>query len=291
MKRFVCFVFSVLVGWMVFADNIQRISTEYTYLSDNSHETPEQAEQTALLRAKQQALEEHFGIEVSSVQSVLQHSRMENGGASDATDLFALKETAPRGEWIETVKERVISRTFQDGFWQVRVYVEGKARSLAVQKADIRYAFINNVHDREMRMLFHDGDDLFLRFSSPVDGALCVYLVDEEQNAYCLLPYQNVGAGFQPVRANNDYLFFSADAEPADEYVLTCQRTVEQNVLFVVFSPNRFTKANDRQGGVNWREEQLPRQLPYSEFIQWLTRNQTRDRDMVVRKEIISIKR
>ena len=35
----------------------------------------------------------------------------------------------------------------------------------------------------------------------------------------------------------------------------------------------------------------LPRQLPYEDFIRWLARNQSRDPEMVVRKELITIRR
>ena len=37
--------------------------------------------------------------------------------------------------------------------------------------------------------------------------------------------------------------------------------------------------------------ERMPRQLPYEDFIRWLTRNQSRDPEMVVCKEVITIRR
>lgn len=277
---------------MSYSEDLRRVSAIYDYRSDNPNETPEQAVKQAFYYARQQALEEAFGIEVSSVQSTMLHSRTEGETAVSTTDVFSLNDITPRGEWIETEKEEVLSQVFQDGFWQVRVSVIGKARSLSQQKTDIRYVVINNLHDRDSRSIFYDGDDLFLRFSSPVSGYLCVYLVDEQQNAFCLLPYQSSTTGLYPIEANRDYMLFSAATTPqADEYVLTCEKSVEQNALFIIFSPNAFTKANDNDGGFNWREEPLPRQLSYIDFIQWLTRNQTRDRDMIVRKELLSIKR
>lgn len=277
---------------MSYSEDLRRVSAIYDYRSDNPNETPEQAVQQAFYYARQQALEEAFGIEVSSVQSTMLHSRTEGETAVSTTDVFSLNDITPRGEWIETEKEEVLSQVFQDGFWQVRVSVIGKARSLSQQKTDIRYVVINNLHDRDSRSIFYDGDDLFLRFSSPVSGYLCVYLVDEQQNAFCLLPYQSSTTGLYPIEANRDYMLFSAATTPqADEYVLTCEKSVEQNALFIIFSPNAFTKANDNDGGFNWREEPLPRQLSYIDFIQWLTRNQTRDRNMIVRKELLSIKR
>jgi len=41
-----------------------------------------------------------------------------------------------------------------------------------------------------------------------VAGSLCVYLVDEDQNAFCLLPYANQQSGAQAIEANKDYVFF-----------------------------------------------------------------------------------
>ena len=52
-----------------------------------------------------------------------------------------------------------------------------------------------------------------------------------------------------------------------------------------------FTKAGDKQSGKNWRDEQMPRQLDYESFMKWLARNQTRDEDMVVRREIVTIRK
>jgi hypothetical protein len=131
-----------------------------------------------------------------------------------------------------------------------------------------------------------------LRFTSPVSGALCVYLIDAEQNAYCLLPYQSTTIGFQAVEANQNYLFFSADIDPrADEYTLGTEKASEQNALYVIFSPNTFTKAVDNQSGNNWRNEPMPRVLSYQELMRWLARNQTRDENMVVRREVITIKK
>lgn len=290
MKRILLYVLISVLGFPLFAANdIVRVSATYEYVSDNSRETPEQAEQTAFIRAKQKALEDKFGLDVSSVTNTFITNR---GDASSQTNVFSIGETAVRGEWIETTKEQVLEKTFINGFWSVRVRVEGKARANATEKADIRLAFVRNTRDVESSVSFRDGDDLYLRFCSPVAGSLCVYLVDEEQNAFCLLPYPSQPTGSQPVEANREYLFFSGQFDPqAQEYTLNCQRSSEQNALYVIFSPNSFTKAADSQGGTNFRDEQLPRELSYEAFLKWLSRNQTKDPDMQVRTSIISIRR
>lgn len=292
MKRTLLIICALLICLVSFAGDIKHISITYEYISDNPNETPEQAEQIAIQMAQQKALEEHFGLDVVGITSTMQRNRQEGQKVSSSSDVFSMRETAVRGEWIETIKQKVLDKTFEKGFWHVRVYIEGRARNHSTEKTEIQYAFINNAHDKQNRDQYYDGDDIFLRFTSPVSGALCVYLVDTEQNAYCLLPYQSNAVGYQPIEANKDYLFFSEMVDPnADEYTLNTMQSSEQNALYVIFSPNTFTKAVDKQAGTNWRDEQLPRFLSYEDLMKWLARNQTRDENMVVRREVVTIRK
>lgn len=292
MKRLSLTIFALLMCFASFAGDIKHINITYDYISDNPNETPEQAEQMAIQMAKQKALEEHFGLDVVGITSTMQRNRQEGQQVSSTSDVFSLRETSVRGEWIETTSQKVLEKTFEKGFWHVKVYIAGRARNHSTDKPEIQYAFINNAHDKQNRDQYYDGDDLFMRFSSPVSGALCVYLVDAEQNAYCLLPYQSSTIGYQAIDANQEYLFFSTITDPnADEYTLNCMQSSEQNALYVVFSPNTFTKAADQQAGKNWRDEQLPRQLSYEDLMKWLARNQTRDENMVVRREVVTIRK
>ena len=290
MRYFFTYLLMSLVVIPLFAANdVVRVSAKYEYASSNPHETPEQAEQTAILRAKQKALENEFGLDVANITNTFISNQ---SNASSQTNVFSIGETAVRGEWIETTKVQVLEKNFTKGFWIVQVYVEGKARKNAAEKADIRFAFVRDPQDAESPVTFRDGNDIFLRFASPVAGSLCVYLVDEEQNAYCLLPYPSQQAGNQPIEANREYIFFSEIYDnQAQEYTVNCQRSSEQNALYVVFSPNTFTKASDKQGGKNFRDEQLPRELPYESLLKWLSRNQTKDPDMIVHRSVITIRR
>lgn len=289
MKRILLYSIAALLCLPGFAaKDIVRVEATYEYVSDNSHETPEQAERTAIKRAKLKALEDKFGIDVSSVTNTF----ISQKDQTSQTNVFALGGTSVRGEWIETIKEQVIEKTFVQGFWRVKVHVEGRARNQATEKADIQYTFVKDVQDLESPITFRDGSDLFLRFMSPVAGHLCVYLVDEAQNAYCLLPYMTQQSGSYAIEANKEYIFFSERYERgAQEYTLTCERQSEQNALYVIFSPNEFIKAADHQAGKNFRDESLPRELSYENFLKWLSRNQTKDPKMVVRTSIISIRK
>lgn len=292
MKHTSLVICALLICLVSFAGDIKHISITYEYISDNPNETPEQAERTAIQMAQQKALEEHFGLDVVGITSTMQRNRQEGQQVSSTSDVFSLQETSVRGEWIETTSQKVLEKTFEKGFWHVKVYIAGRARNHSTDKPEIQYAFINNVHDKQNRDQYYDGDDIFLRFYSPVSGALCVYLIDAEQNAYCLLPYQANTIGYQAIDANQKYLFFSTSTDPsADEYTLNTMQSSEQNALYVIFSPNTFTKAADQQAGKNWREEQLPRFLSYEDLMKWLARNQTRDENMVVRREVVTIRK
>ena len=276
------------------ADDIVRVSAIYEYTSNNANETPEQAKNKAFEAAKQKALEDRFGLDVSKITNTLQINRSNGKEVNSESNVFSMGETAVRGEWIETIREQVLEQTYdaKTGFWIVKVRVEGRARNYSTEKADIQFSFLKDEDDMEAPVAFRDGSDLYMRFSSPVSGQLCVYLVDENQNAYCLLPYMSQQTGSQPIVANKEYLFFSTDYDKgAQEYTLNSERSVEQNLLYVVFSPNEFTKAADKQGGKNFRDEQLPRELSYEAFIKWLSRNQTKDPDMVVRSTLVTIKK
>lgn len=292
MKRTLLIICALLICLVSFASDIKHISITYEYISDNPNETPEQAEQAAIQMAQQKALEEHFGLDVVGITSTMQRNRQEGQQVSSTSNVFSLRETSVRGEWIETTSQKVLNKTFEKGFWHVKVYIAGRARNHSTEKPEIHYVFINNAHDKQNRDQYYDGDDIFLRFTSPISGALCVYLVDAEQNAYCLLPYQSSTIGYQKIDANQEYLFFSTSTDPnADEYTLNTMQSSEQNALYVIFSPNTFTKAADQQAGKNWRDEQLPRFLSYEDLMKWLARNQTRDENMVVRREVVTIRK
>ena len=289
MKRILLYIIAALLCLPGFAKNdIVRVEATYEYVSNNPHETPEQAERTAIERAKQKALEDKFGVDVTAVTSTL----ISNKDKSSQTNVFALSGTSVRGEWIETIKEPVIETTFVQGYWRVKVHVEGRARNYTTEKADIQYTFVKDIQDLESPVTFRDGNDIYLRFSSPVSGHLCVYLIDEAQNAFCLLPYMSQQTGSYAIEANKEYVFFSEKFERgAQEYTLNCERSSEQNALYVIFSPNDFTKAADHQAGKNFRDEQLPRELSYEAFLKWLSRNQTKDPDMIVKTSVIPIRK
>lgn len=173
----------------------------------------------------------------------------------------------------------------------VTVRVKGVIREIVNAAVDFQACVLcNGTEDRFERDVFRDGDDLYLSFQSPVDGYLTVYLLDAEGTAYCLLPYRGDTGGRVAVKGNRRYVFFSMDDVPAgeqgmvDEYVMTCGNGKELNQIYVIFSPQLFTKAVDYAG-----EGLQPRELPYEEFQRWLFDCRKQDREMRVEVKNIVI--
>lgn len=290
MRRFLLTFICVLICLTSQAGDIKRVSITYDYTSDNSHETPEQAELNAKQQARIKAMEKAFGIDVSGITAIAGRNQTDGTESRSRQDVYSLRSTAVRGEWIETTEERVIEKEYVHGFWHVRVYVEGRARSRAGSKVEIEYALLNSESDRTPRELFLDGDNIYLAFSSPVAGFLAVYLVDAEEMAYCLLPEAGNTIGAEQIEANHDYLFFSKnERRGATEYVLHSERAAEQNTIYIVFSDHRFAKPVDKASGRNSRQEPLPRRLSHRDLLKWLAAGQTRDEHLDVRTEVITI--
>jgi hypothetical protein len=181
----------------------------------------------------------------------------------------------------------------------VTAKVKGKAREILSAGVDFTSKILRNgKEDKFESEDFNNGDDLYLAFQTPAKGYLAVYLVDAENRAYCLLPYRNQTDGIYPVNANQRYLFFSQEEAPAeeqplvDEYALTCERQMEYNYIYVIFSRNQFTKANDAASN-----KQIdgyagaPRELSYEDFQKWLGKCMKHDAEMNMKKIPITIKK
>jgi len=261
----------------IFSQKLKTVEGEYIYHAPENISL-EEAKRIALDRAKIQALADAFGTIVSQTNA----TRVQNINGRSDVDFLSIGGSEVKGEWIETIDEPVYNIDYEQGMLVVKVSVKGKAREMQSAQIDIKSKVLcNGTEDKFESYEFRDGDDLYLSFVSPVNGYLAVYLVDAEQKAYCLLPYRSQTDGIYKVKANQRYLFFNIKEAPqkeqayVDEYVMTCSRSSEQNVLYVIFSPNSFTKTTD-----NNVDETLPGELEYDAFQTWLAKHRKHDEKM-----------
>lgn len=269
---------------VLFAQKIVTVHGEDTYYAP-SNISLDEAKHTVLERAKLKALEAEFGTLVSQSTSTVSQS---NNGQTDFR-MLTMGGSQVKGEWVETVGEPEYDIKFEQGMFVVSVKVTGKARELKKNNIDLQVKVLKNSTDlREESDQFTDGDTFYMYFRSPISGYLTIYMEDEaNQMVSCLLPYLASNEGSVKVEANQDYIFFAPKDSYdriTDQYILYSSHSVDYETIFVVFSPNQFYKANAQMS----QTPDVPLQLSHDEFMSWLMRNDTNDKDMnVVRKNIL----
>jgi hypothetical protein len=202
-----------------------------------------------------------------------------------------------KGEWLEDITIEYGQPYYEQDMLVLSVSVCGWAREITGAGVDFSAKILCNGTEAKYESdNFRNGDDIYLLFRSPVNGYMAVYLVDNSQTAFCLLPYMNDTQGKVRVKAGRDYVFFSekhaeaAEKSIVSEYTMTCDKSVEQNYLYIIFSPNEFTKANDSDVHAE-SDRVLPRKLPFADFQKWLAKNRLRDKDMKVETKGLTIKK
>lgn len=281
---FICIVFSICC----FSQKIKTVDGEYTYVVPENVNL-DKAKYIALERLKIQLIEEEFGSTVSQSNSTLVKN---NNGKSDV-DFVSIGGSEVNGEWIETIGTPRYNIYYENNMLVVSVKAKGRIREIISTAVDVKSLVLRNgIEDRFESDTFKSGDDLYISFQSPTNGYLVVYLVDTEQRAFCLLPYQNMKEGSFNVEANKRYVLFSTQTAASelkpyvDEYTITCTHDQEINQLYVIFSTSPFVKAIDDK-----LEKELPRELSNEDFQKWLAKYRTRDTNMVVKKTTITIRK
>jgi hypothetical protein len=285
--RLILLLAALLLLSVATAQRTEEVCGEYEYVASDDI-TPRQAKEIALKYAKIDAIGKRFGFTVSG--QTLVHEKEENGQSSASFHIFA--DTESKGEWIADTKvtehEPYINAL---GMLVYKVSVCGMAREIVGTGIDFSAKVLKNgTESRFESSDFRNGDEIYLSFRSPVDGYLAIYLVDDSETAFCLLPYQNDPTGKMKIKTGKEYVFFSdkhADRnEIVELYKLTCKQDMEYNFMYIIFSPNEFTKANDVH-----TDQALPRELSDADFQKWLARNRQKDKDMKVNKKSLTIKR
>lgn len=276
------------------AQHTEKWSGEYIYYGTLG-ETPDMAKQKALERAQIKAVEEVFGLNISQTNL----TSVTNTNGESNIDFTSIGGSDVNGEWIETIGEPEYEMSIEGGFIVIKVKLSGRVRKIISTPVDFSARLLRNgVEDKFEDNDFKEGDDLYMSFSSAVNGYLAVYLLDNDGEAYCLLPYSNMENGIFTTKANLRYIFFSrkyANGLPpsfVDELYLTCNENIEHNQIYIIFSPNKFTKVNDVSGVSDSSPEVvLPRHLDNKSFHKWLTSCRKRDNEMRVDKRFITIRK
>lgn len=275
-----------------FAAKKETLTSEYTYYAPENV-TQEQAKETARIKAIVQGLSDKYGMLIGQdVTTVL-----ENINGQSSANVYQQTMSSIKGEWLRDVGEPKYDISYQEGQLIVSVKVKFEAREKKTSSVDFDFKVLRNgTTDGHEATDFKSGNDLFLSFMAPKDGYLAVYLVEGEV-AYCLLPYREQTDGVSRVKGNKRYVFFSAQEDKSpyvDEYVMTTDKDIENDVLYVIYSPNEFSKPVDTQSGRKVAFEGtdgLPRELEFKKFQKWLSNLKLHDEQLNDQSKTITIKK
>ena len=206
-----------------------------------------------------------------------------------------LSSSEVKGEWIEDTKkpEAKVIDTTSDDILVIEATVEGRARAISNDAVDVKVLALRNArsddsnYQRYASSDFVEGDKFYLYFRTPVKGYVAAFLIDEQQQVFCLLPHANSSEGSLEVERNKDYVFFSANHDAAfsnsyeDGMRVTCaDERLEMNRIYVIFSPNPFVKPIDYDGPPLGNNLFLPRQLSLKDFSRWMNKVYANDKKM-----------
>ena len=280
----VCVVLWMVLLPLILSAQVRKVSGTYTYYGDPNQSVKE-VRAAAIENARVQALAKEFGTLLT--QNTIQQEGIIDG--KERSDFMQLNAAEVKGEWLEDLKEpEILREELANGVLVIEARVSGRARAISSEAVDFEVMTLRNGTEKRFAdTRFKEGDDMYLYFRAPADGYVAAYLVDEQQQAFCLLPYSGDSDGQQPVEHGKEYIFLSpqhqydVSSHLIDEMSMTCaDNRFEHNQLYVIYSPNSFTKAMDRQGRKLTDSLQLPHELSFKDFTGWMSRLCAHDKKM-----------
>lgn len=268
----------VLVSSFASAQSLKSVKGTATLVVADNMTIP-QAEQECLRQARNNAIKEAFGETVTS------STNMMDATVNGKTVSNFIEETSlvAKGTWVRDTKNPEISRNISaEGKVEIKATVWGKAREIVRAPIKLTWKVLKAPQQGKGRIEstdFFNHDRIYIDFKSPVDGYVAVYLLNTaNNNVDCLLPYKSDSKGQHKVKGGVKYTFFDkAKDVRAVGYNLTTGSAYEIDQVFVIFSPNAFTKSIDSNSGSS-----RPTTLTKDEFQKWLSHQTDFDKDMVV---------
>lgn len=268
------------------AQKEKTVTGTYTYYAPENISL-EEAKHIAVNRAKIEAIADAFGTLVTQNNATV----ISNINGESENRFLSLGGSEVKGEWIETTKEPDFHIRYVQNTLVVGVTLKGVVREFANNGLTFSSEILRNGTTSKFESdNFKNGDDMFLKFSSPTNGYLVAYMYDETTDmAVCLLPYiADNSIGNVKITGGTDYLFFKKHSvdDVADEYTLTANSgKSEFETLYLVFSTQPiYTISN----GVA-KDAVGMRSVPYKEFTKWLLSNRKRN-DVKITEQTITIK-
>lgn len=266
------------------AQRTANVTGKYTYiLSENDNVTIKEAKLKAIEEAKAEAIKKEFGMLVAS--DFINTEKQTN---DDFSSYYMSNTSASvKGEWLGDEREPEITIECINGDIFFTAEVWGKAREIVRAKPDVKWSVEKDVNGQRVEANeFNHGERFFVKFRSPSEGYVAIYLITGDNETACLLPYRKDTTGRCQIKGGKEYTFFDKATDPtATYYKLSTNQGIEYNTLVVIYSPKPFTKCMDTSN-----DPRHPNSLNSKDFAKWLLKNQRADSEMYVDRKNISIK-
>ena len=244
------------------------------------------SKEDAMELARQQAMINAINNAFGSYVEQDSDMDLENGKA----EFKIIGHTQVKGDWLKTLKEsfkeesRIIrsSAGKETEIW-INCRIKGVIREIIKPQVVLTIEPRNCLDELCRTYHFNSGAPMFLSFSSPVDGFLSIYIVEEDHTAYRLLPYQEMPELYLhaiPVKADHEYMFFAYGESynyfedfsylMIDEIYLETEKEKEFLDLYVIFSPENYQKPVLKASENISEFYELPKMLAEEEFMEWL---------------------
>ena len=257
--------------------NVIQVQGSATYtVGENEAITLCDAREKCVLRAKVNAIKKMFGERITVQEEELDENYFRQ----------VLAESG--AEWLKDVGEPVLGASYQGRVLTLSAEVKGMIREYKTAPTGIKYTILTN--GRHETDVFNPGERLILRFSSPADGYVAVYLLDDiSDDASRILPYNASEDGYS-IRAGKEYIFFDKEEDKAaTEYSMNLankDNEVEKNSLVIIYSKKPIPPCEAVANTENIIDHTC-----IATFNSWLFNCQSNDAGMEVLRDIITIQK
>jgi hypothetical protein len=265
MKKYIL-ILLITCATILQAQTVKTVRAEIVYYVPET-ESRKEALVKAIEEARTEAMRRAFGESVTAT----------SGHVNEKMTIYG--NTEVNGKWLEDTKKPVVRYRIDSISGETGIFVKvcGKAQEIKRQETELKIAAKRCTDKGQCNVTtsFKNGDLLNIDFMSPKAGFLAVYLQDEDNNIFRLLPSVLNTKGIQEIRAYTNYE--SMFNQIKNNYIeLITFKSVEFNQLHFIFSPNKFTIPLDEEmeSGLRW--------LDYKKYQEWLSKNRTRDAEMQV---------
>ncbi len=275
--RFATIILFICYTLVAHAQRVVTISGEYRYVVPQDISL-EKATQIAIDKARNEAIANEFGQVV--IQSTNTAIHTSGSQSSVQTDSYASTES--KAIWLSDTKAPKVDIIYENGVLVITASVCGKARELKTAAVELKMQVLNNGIETE---LFKHNDKVAIGFKSPVKGYVALFVRDDADTVYCMMPYEGENGMAREVKRNEEYLFLSRQ-DPKypfkEETILTANKTIEFNTFILVFSSNTFSMPASEEG------EWVPL-LSAANFQKWLRKHRINDETMQTVEKTIQI--